>query len=159
MNIKKTLKNNKYSCIAIGIFVVVIIVGFLLYKLLFPNTGTPIYGNRLDGINDVNYTKDSLNVIAEKIKEEKVVNAEINKNGKIINVIVTVSEKPKKEDATKFAKIILDNSTKEQINYFDYQLFVKSEKEDYKENSIIGYKNKTAKDFTYSIGKESTKKE
>ena len=53
-----------------------IIVGFLLYKLLFPNTGTPIYGNRLDGINDVNYTKDSLNVIAEKIKEEKVVNAD-----------------------------------------------------------------------------------
>ena len=29
MNIKKTLKNNKYSCIAIGIFVVVIIAGFL----------------------------------------------------------------------------------------------------------------------------------
>ena len=137
MNIKKTLKNNKYSCIAIGIFVVVIIVGFLLYKLLFPNTGTPIYGNRLDGINDVNYTKDSLNVIAEKIKEEKVVNAEINENGKIINVIVTVSEKPKKEDATKFAKIILDNSTKEQINYFDYQLFVKSEKEDYKEKKPV----------------------
>ena len=137
MNIKKTLKNNKYSCIAIGIFVVVIIVGFLLYKLLFPNTGTPIYGNRLDGINDVNYTKDSLNIIAEKIKEEKVVNAEINENGKIINVIVTVSEKPKKEDATKFAKIILDNSTKEQINYFDYQLFVKSEKEDYKDNSSL----------------------
>ena len=45
------------------------------------------------------------------------------------------------------------------FQYFDYQLFVKSEKEDYKENSIIGYKNKTAKDFTYSIGKESTKKE
>ena len=98
MNIKKMLKNNKYSCLAIGIFIVLIIVGFLLYKLLFPNTGTPIYGNRLDGIEEVNYTKDSLNVIAEKIKEEKVVNAEINENGKIINVIVTVSEKPKKED-------------------------------------------------------------
>lgn len=159
MDIKKMLKNNKYSCLAIGIFIVLIIVGFLLYKLLFPNTGTPIYGNRLDGIEEVNYTKDSLNLIVEKIKEEKVVNAEINENGKIINVIVTVSEKPKKEDAGKFAKIILDNSTKEQINYFDYQLFVKSEKEDYKENSIIGYKNKTASDFTYSIGKESTKKE
>ena len=86
MDIKKMLKNNKYSCLAIGIFIVLIIVGFLLYKLLFPNTGTPIYGNRLDGIEEVNYTKDSLNVIVEKIKEEKVVNAEINENGKIINV-------------------------------------------------------------------------
>ena len=50
MDIKKMLKNNRYSCLAIGIFIVLIIVGFLLYKLLFPNTGTPIYGNRLDGI-------------------------------------------------------------------------------------------------------------
>ena len=108
MNIKKTLKNNKYSCIAIGIFVVVIIVGFLLYKLLFPNTGTPIYGNRLDGINDVNYTKDSLNLIAEKIKEEKVVNAEINENGKIINAIRTLCQASSYLNGNKYIKINVD---------------------------------------------------
>ena len=42
-------------------------------------------------------------------------------------------------------------------DYFDFQIFVKSEKDDYKSNSIIGYKNKIANDFTFSIGVEETK--
>ena len=63
MNIKKMLKNNKYSVIAIAIFIILIIVGYALYKLLFPNAGTPIYGNRLDGIEAVDYTKDELETI------------------------------------------------------------------------------------------------
>lgn len=137
MNIKKMLKNNKYSVIAIAIFIILIIVGYALYKLLFPNAGTPIYGNRLDGI--------------------EAVDASINENGKIINVTVIVKERPKKEDAITFSKIILENSTQDQINYFDFQIFVKSEKDDYKSNSIIGYKNKIANDFTFSIGVEETK--
>ena len=157
MNIKKMLKNNKYSVIAIAIFIILIIVGYALYKLLFPNAGTPIYGNRLDGIEAVDYTKDELETIVTKIKEKEVVDASINENGKIINVTVIVKDKPKKEDAITFSKIILENSTKDQINYFDFQIFVKSEKDDYKSNSIIGYKNKIANDFTFSIGVEETK--
>ena len=83
MNIKKMLKNNKYSVIAIAIFIILIIVGYALYKLLFPNAGTPIYGNRLDGIEAVDYTKDELETIVTKIKEKEVVDASINENGKI----------------------------------------------------------------------------
>lgn len=143
----KDLKKNKYTTIAIIIFVLLIFLGYGLYNILIPGNGKPVYGDRLEGIEEVEVTKSILKEMDEEItKESFVLKSNSYTNGRIINIILTIKEGVKEKDAKGITSTILEYFTKEQLSYYDIQLFLTNEDDSF---NIIGYKNKTGKDFTF----------
>ncbi len=147
----KDLKNNQYTLIGIIAFVILIIAGFMLYRFLFPNIGSPVYGNRLDGIEEVKITATELTKLESTLKENKIVkNVSTNIKGKIFNVIITVADGTKATDAKSLTSIIVDGIEQKQKEYYDIQVFLKNENEEANGYPIIGYLNKELKTFSYS---------
>ncbi len=148
----KEFKKYKYTTISIILFFILIVVAYFSYNLLFGARGIPQYGNRLDGIEEVKPSKDSFdNSIAEIKKNYNfVTDAEVYLSGRTINYVVTVSAKTSASKAKEMIKKVTSTYKKEQIQYFDFQVFVKNEDSEAKGYPIIGYKSKRASDFSYS---------
>ena len=150
-NLKKILKDNKYTMIGILIFIVIALLVSLVYNILFSGAGAPIYGNRLDGIEEVEITKGQQEKLVEVLKEEeKVVEASTNIKGKILNVHITVSEGTKIEDAKKLTNKITEIIEQEQKEFYDIQVFINIEGENIDGYPTIGYLGKAEKEFKYS---------
>ena len=145
------IKKNKYTTLAIVGFILLLVLGIVLYNFLFPNAGSPVYGNRLDGIDEVMVTEKDFDKIEEKLKNEK--NIEEIKgylSGRSIKFIVTVKEGTKAEDAKKIPNLIVEDFSKEQKTYFDYEVFILSSIEEEKGYPIIGYMNRSNTEFSFS---------
>lgn len=147
----KELKKNKYTTIAIIVFFVLIILGFVLYKFLFPNQGKPVYGNRLDGIENVAISTNDLKDLDEKLSSnDKVVKSKSDLKGRTVNVILTVKKQTSVNDAKALTSAVTKEFDKEQLSYFDFQVFIVSESEEDKGYPIIGYKSKVNDSFSFS---------
>ena len=44
------IRKNKFVIIAIGVFLILVILAFQVVNMFFPEEGKALYGNRLDGI-------------------------------------------------------------------------------------------------------------
>lgn len=152
---KTEVKNNKYTLIVIGAFLLFILVGFALYKLLVPDASSNVkYGNRLDGIKEVLPSNKELKDLDKKLTELEYVNkSSTSISGRIIKVILEVKEGTKSDKKDELSKIILESFSKEQVEYFDYEVFYTNEKKDSEGFPIIGYKNKSNESFSYSSSK------
>ena len=147
----KELKKNKYTTIAIIVFFVLIILGFVLYKFLFPNQGKPVYGNRLDGIENVAISSNDLKDLDAKLsRNDKVVKSKSDLKGRTVNVILTVKKQTSVNDAKALTSAVTKEFDKEQLSYFDFQVFIVSESEEDTGYPIIGYKSKVNDSFSFS---------
>lgn len=156
-NFKKSFKhlyrNNKYTIIVLGIFLVLLVLAFASYNLIFPNLGKPVYGNRLNGIENVKISKDELKELGKELeKKDYVTSATVSVTGRIIKPIITVKKGTKPEDAKKLTEVLLKYFEEEYVEFYDMEIFIKNEE---KESGypIIGYKSRNAKTFTYSNAK------
>ena len=52
------IKKNKFTIIAVGVFLILVLLLVQVKNIFFPNEGSAIYGNRLEGIESVKITKD-----------------------------------------------------------------------------------------------------
>ena len=50
------IRKNKFVIIAIGVFLILVILAFQVVNMFFPEEGKALYGNRLDGIEEVKIT-------------------------------------------------------------------------------------------------------
>lgn len=147
----KDLKNNQYTVIGIIAFIILILAGFMLYRFLFPNIGSPVYGNRLEGIEEVEITKTQITDLEKALKENPIVKGvTTNIKGKIFNVIITIADKTKVADAKKLTEVVVKGIKQEQKEYYDIQVFLKNENEEASGYPIIGYLNKELTTFSYS---------
>lgn len=148
------LKESKYTTIAIIGFLCFIVLIAIVYNLVMPSTGEPVYGNRLDGIDSVKITDSDLRELEEKFeKNTNVELAKVSISGKTVNAIITVSSKTSVNNAKKLSKVLLDELDEDQIDFYDLQIFIKSEDEKNKKFPIIGYKNIKSEAFSYSYSK------
>ena len=135
----KEIKKNKYTSIAVLSFVILLILLFILYKAIMPSLGTPVYGNRLDGIEEVEITNEKINSLDEKVST--------------VNTVVTVIEGTKAATAKKITDVVLKEFDEDQVAYYDFQVFIKSENDKEDNYPIIAYKNKSNDKFSYSMSK------
>lgn len=150
----KDLKVSRYTTFAIIGFMVLILLCALLYNFVMPSTGTPVYGNRLDGIEDVEITtKDLKDLEAKFEKNSNVSEADVSISGKTVNAIVTVDSKTSVNNAKKLASILTDFLDEDQVKFYDLQIFIKNEDKKNKKYPIIGYKNIKNSGFSYSYSK------
>lgn len=150
-NIKKIIKENKYTAIGIVAFTFIAIVCGVLYNLMFAGSGKPLYGNRLDGISKVKITDDEMNTIISKLKEEEIVDkASYNIKGRILNVHITVKDDTKLDDSKKLTSIIVSDIKEEQKKFYDIQVFLNINGENVDGYPTIGYLNKNSSNFKYT---------
>lgn len=150
--ILKELKKYKYTTLAIILFLVLIVIAYVCYGLLFGSRGVPQYGNRLDGIEAVKPSKDTLDNSASELKKKYdfIADIDVSLSGKIINYVITVNDGTTAVKAKEMITKVVDTYTNDQIAYFDFQVFVTNENAETKGFPIIGYKNKENKVFSYS---------
>lgn len=146
-----SLKSNKYTCIILIAFVFLIIICYGAYKFLFPNIGRPVYGNRLDGIENVEITNNQMKELEKKLNESEFVKTcSSSLSGRTFNVIITVNDDTSSDNAKSLTEIVKASLEKEQQEYFDIQVFIKKEGEEKEGFPIIGYLGKTETAFSFS---------
>ena len=110
------LKNRIY--IVLVLFVLFFAFVFVTMKAyLDPVDENAVYGNRLDGIENVTITDDKVNEIVNFIKEDNSISdASMHIKGKIVNIIIKVSKKENTIDKMKEkSKEIIERFSKEEI--------------------------------------------
>ena len=144
------LKQNKFTTIVFCIFLGLFLIGWLLFGLVMPKNGEPVYGNRLEGIEEVKVTEEQTADLVKELKsKDYVANASIHISGRIINVIVDTKEGTKTSTAKTLGKVVLKAFDKDQLKFYDIQLFLNNENDNAKGYPLIGYKNSTDKDFVF----------
>lgn len=135
------IKKNKGTVIAIIIFLALVIALFEVKTIFFPNTGKALYGNRLDGIEDVEISKDTYNKVIEELKKEEVSDVKTSLSGKIVKVFITVNDEVDKEKAKSYGAKVLEYFSDKEKAYYDFEIYVTKNNKEATDFPIIGYKH------------------
>ena len=146
----KKIKKNKKKIVTVLIVLFVLLVIYSIF-LMMPNGAKSLYGDRLDGINDVKISQDDLNKVVKKIeKESGIVKAKSNIKGRLINFEISLENDVATSITDTIEPIILKEFSKEEKEFYDFQIFIDGDLEEY---PIIGYKHKTADKFVWTNNK------
>lgn len=151
MSFMRKLRENKVKLLLSVVIVLTIILVVSLVVFFTDNSMRPGYGHRLDGIDDVKIDKSQLKDMKSTIeKEDKVSSVSYNVQGKITNVIIKVEKDMKVSDAKKLASKVTDCFDKEQVSFYDFQVFIENEDSKNESYPIIGYKKASSDDFSFT---------
>lgn len=154
----KWMKKNKFTVIAIFIFILLAFLGFKAKEMFFPDQRTAIYGDRLEG--KVTVEKTTYEDIKAKISEsDKVDSVTLRENGRRIDITITVTNVTSKSEAKKLISNILEPFTESQIGYYDFQVFIKKEDKSENDFPIIAYKHHNSSTFSWSKDREKTEED
>ena len=137
-----------YIVLAI-LFLFCLFLFITFYKYMNPSDLNTVYGSRLDGIENVVISDEKKDEIIKFIKDnEDVSSASIDIQGKIINISIKIGNKENTIDIMKEkCSLIVNKFSKEEIEFYDFQFFIKNEDANY---NLIGYKNKKKEELSYS---------
>jgi len=151
---KKFYKENRVFVILMGIALVCIAIIVAIFTMYIVNSSTnDKYGNRLDGIKDVEIKKDDINDMESKVLEmSKVQDVSIKMHGKTLNFIIDFEQNATLEEVQNVAISTLEFFEEDYLNYYDLQYLVtKSTLEESVTNyPIIGYRKAGATTITWS---------
>ena len=147
---KKFIKNNKLTVITSIICLVFVILVFAIKLTFFPNEGTAIYGDRLDGIEEVEITDDEQDKIISSLEgKDEVKKVETDIKGRTLNVLITVNDDVELDPAKALTSSITDTLDKEQLGFYDIQVFISKDNDDAR-FPIIGYKHQDKDEFSWT---------
>ena len=147
---KNFIKNNKVTVVAFIICVIFVILVFAVKLTFFPNEGTAIYGDRLDGIEEVEITdKQQEDIIKSLEEKDEVKNADTDIKGRTLNVLITVNDDVELDPAKALTSSITDNLEEDQTSYYDIQVFISKDNDDTR-FPIIGYKHQNKDGFSWT---------
>ncbi len=133
-------RNRVYSILMIVslVCIVSILVGVIVYFI--GQTTKDKYGNRLDGIESVQINDTKKNEVANKIKENELVdNVDIDIKGKLIYVNITLKT-GKHTDSEAICQTSLDTFTEDEKKFYDIQYIVSNKDKNIEENfPVMGY--------------------
>lgn len=151
----KMLKKNKYTVIALCIFILLVFFLYEAKQWFFPDTGKALYGDRLVGKVDV--ADETYDALVAKIKENpKVKEAHVRENGKSINVYITVQADTTIDEAKALTNNMLEPFNDSQVGYYDFQVIVSKEEEAENNFPIIGNKHHNGAGFSWTKNREKT---
>ena len=159
---KKYFKENKtlFTLMIIALVCIVISI-ILLFKYFYFGNGGTKYGDRLDGIENVEINKDRQNEIASKIEENDFVNnATILITGKRIDIRMVFVDKASLIDAEGVALKSLDNFSDEEKAYYDLEFTLKQEATEKTEGFLImGAKNVNGSNLVWNNNNSTNEEE
>ena len=147
---KNFIKNNKVTVVAFIICVIFVILVFALKLTFFPNEGTAIYGDRLDGIEEVEITdKQQEDIIKSLEDKDEVKEVSCDIKGRTLNVLITVNDDVELDPAKALTSSITENLEEDQTSYYDIQVFISKDNDDTR-FPIIGYKHQNKDGFSWT---------
>ena len=133
------------------IFILILLlgVGYLFKDFILPAETGPIFGNRLNGMEEVEITTDELDQFEEYFSSEEVIaSSKASIMGKIIKNIIIVET-----DDIEFLKekmtASLELFDEDELNYYDFEFILDhvSVSEGF---PLIGYKNKKSEMISFT---------
>lgn len=153
----KFIKKNKFTIIAIIIFIGLVILGVQVKNLLVPDSGKAVYGDRLENIENHELASDLFANISLKLKENpSVLNVKSEVHGKIINLMITVSPEVSVNDAKTIASSTISEFSNDELSYYSLQVYVLKEDETLNNFPIIGYKGTKSNELVFTKDREIT---
>ena len=147
---KNFIKNNKVTVVAFIICVIFVILVFAVKLTFFPNEGTAIYGDRLDGIEEVEITdKQQEDIIKSLEDKDEVKEVSCDIKGRTLNVLITVNDDVELDPAKALTSSITDILEEDQTSYYDIQVFISKDNDDTR-FPIIGYKHQNKDEFSWT---------
>lgn len=147
---KKYIKENKILVAAVILFLIAIVVAFVVKGIFFSGTSNALYGNRLEGMDEVEVSSDQKDEVASNLEGDSAVkSAKCSLQGKIVNVIITVNDDVGLDTAKSLTDKVLEKFDDDQKEFYDFQVFVKKDSEagDF---PIIGYKQNKKDNFVWT---------
>ena len=118
-------KNIFLTIISLFILISLIIIAIVSFKFFI--NGNNKYGNRLDGIEEVEITSEEKKEIASTIEEnDNVNNAIVRIQGKIIYITIEYTEETSIDQAKEIANNSLENFSEDELNFYDVGYFLTS---------------------------------
>lgn len=120
------IKKHKLTTFIILVYIVVVGFGFFIYNMFIGSSGMPVYGDRLDGIEDVPISEEQYTKIMDELNKENIV-ISVTKpylSGKILKVIVTVGDTAELKTSKALATKVKAQLTEEQNNFYDIEMFI-----------------------------------
>ncbi len=156
----KFINRNKFTIIAIVIFIGLLFLGVEAKRLLVPDDNKAAYGDRLDGIENHKLASDLFKNIETKLKENtKVLKVTNTVHGKIINLIITVDKDVTVNDAKTIANSTVAMFENKELDFYTLQVFVAKEDDALNNFPIIGYKGTGSSELKFTKDREITKEE
>jgi len=147
----KFLKKNKKITIGIILAILLLLAIFFIVIFILPLFGHNKYGNRLDGMKEVEISSETKNNIIEVLeKTGHFESVDYTLSGKIINIVANVKKDVKAKDAKEAAKKVLEKLSDKEKSYYDVQIFLTQKDVEKSTYPYIGYKNKNAKGFVWT---------
>lgn len=141
---KKLYKENRTLFILIIVALSCILISLiLLFKYFYFGNGASKYGDRLDGIENVEISTDLENKVKDNINSNKMVsNSSINIAGKIVYIKITFNETASLVEAKSVAVKSLDDFSDADKAFYDFEYTLYQEASDKIEGfKIMGAKN------------------
>lgn len=132
-------KNRVYSILMLISItcIVAILVGVLVY--FFSQTSKDVYGNRLEGIEDVKITDSKKDEIIKNIEaSEKVREVDFDIRGRLVYIIISLKE-GSHADAEAIAQASLEVFGEEIKVYYDIQYIIENDAETEENFPTMGY--------------------
>ena len=142
---KKIKKNYKLIIIAL-IILIIAILGIFICKNLFQLNDN----GRLEGIENHKLTEKEIGLVKEKFNElEDIVDVDIFTNYKIIKIFLELNDTDF-EDIKKISDESVEKFSKDNLEFYDIEIFVELLDSEGNKYSKIGYKHKSSSEFTWN---------
>jgi len=149
-DIKGFLKKNRNTVVVIICCFILTVLVFTIKFAFFPNDGKAVYGDRLDGINEVKLKDSTLEQIKASLEEkEEVKSTTVRLSGRVLNVMMTVSDDVSLDTAKGLADKVSEALDDKQKHFYDVQVFISKTNGDEK-FPIIGYRHKKNDYFSWT---------
>lgn len=156
----KFLKKNKFTIIAIILFIGLVILGVQVKNLLVPDEGKAVYGDRLDDIEENKLDSSLFTTIKEELMtDKKVLNVGHEVHGKIINLIITISDDVSVLDAKEIANSTIPLFENDELSFYTLQVYMVKEDKTLNNFPILGYKGVKSKELIFTKDREITSEE
>ena len=143
------IKRNKTTIFIIVIFLILVFFAAKLKSAFFPDERTAIYGNRLEGIEEVTISKSTFDKVKENFKEDGVSKITTRVSGRTVEIIITVNSEVSLDVAKSYGNKSLEAFSDKEKKYYDFQIFIKKDSES-AEFPIIGYKPKSKEHISWT---------
>lgn len=143
------IKTHKTLCIILGIVILLVVAGIVIFIKFSPNLATNPYGNRLTGIENYPISEERIQNMSKDAEQvEGIQSFSYDLKGRLINLVVKVNADLPKESAIQYANKTLEYFSEEEKAYYDLQIFFYTEEES-EIYPIIGAKHKTSNAYVW----------
>ena len=146
------IKKKKLLILLLILVILLVVFTIKVVTIFTDNEEGAIYGERLKGSKSVSVdVSKATDTVKAKVGED-VKSVSIRKQGRILNVIITVNDDKTRDDSKTIAKNAVGELSDKVKEYYDIQVFVNKDgdTEDKGQFPLIGYKHHTKEKITWT---------